>query len=67
MGEKPKKEYVKIQLEGHGSYIQPYREMGNAMDAELGDACIGETITLHLTRVNMTQEEYDELPEFEGH
>jgi hypothetical protein len=56
--------YIKIIRNGHGGYIQPLHEMANAIDGEFDGSEIGDTITLKL--VEMSEEEYENLPEFTG-
>jgi hypothetical protein len=59
--------YIKIKLHGGGSYIQPALEILNAIDGELDGLEIGDKITIDLELVEMTDEEYNKLPEFTGH
>jgi len=47
-----------------GSYTVPIDGFINAVDGELDGIEAGESITL--TAVEMTKEEHDKLPEFEG-
>jgi len=59
--------YVKITRgDMSGSYVEPYtpRDVMNVIDGEFSDAELGEKITLEL--IEMTEEEYDALPEFQG-
>lgn len=56
--------FVKIQLHGHGCYVQPEEKLNVLLD-EIKESEPGATWTLEL--VEMTPEEYDRLPEFEGH
>lgn len=57
--------YIKITKPGYGSYIQPFDELHQALDGEL--AGIETEITLVFEPINMTDEEYKNLPEFEGY
>ena len=59
-----KKRYVRITLDGGGCYAQP-EEALNVLIDEIKDSEVGAKWTVEL--VEMTQEEYDRLPEFEGH
>lgn len=63
-----KHKYVKITTNAtQGSYIQPMSELANALDAEFDDAEFmdaGFKVCLEL--VDMTDEEYEKLPEFQG-
>jgi len=58
--------YIKIRLHG-GGYIQPIEELTTALDGELDGLSTGERITLDFEPIDMTEEEYNELPEFAGH
>ena len=57
--------YVKISLEGGGTYVQPIEAIADALDSEFDGANVGDKWTLEI--VKMTKEEHDRLPEFEGH
>jgi len=59
--------YVKVKLHGGASYIQPIKDLHQVLDGELADISFGQKITLTFEPVNMTDEEYENLPEFEGH
>jgi hypothetical protein len=59
--------YIKIKLHGARSYIQPIEELATAIEGELDGLSIGEKITLDFEPIDMTEEEYNELPEFDGH
>jgi len=59
--------YVKIKLHGGGSYVQPINSIGEAVVGELDCLEIGDKITLDLEFINITDEEYEKLPEFAGH
>jgi hypothetical protein len=47
-----------------GSYINPISEIRNIIDGEFSDADPGDKITLEL--VEMSEEDYEKLPEFMG-
>lgn len=59
-----KKRFVRITLTHHGCYVQPEDQLQVLLD-EISEADIGAQWTLEL--IEMTQEEYDRLPEFAGH
>ena len=59
--------YIKIKLHGGNSYIQPILDLLTAIDGELDGLEIGDKITIDLEPVEMTDEEYNKLPEFTGH
>lgn len=59
--------YVRIKLHGGNSYIQPIEELHTALDGELSDLSCGQSATLTFEPVDLTDEEYKNLPEFEGH
>ena len=57
--------YIKVtRNDMPGSYVQKIEEIGNALDGELDGATPGTAITF--TLVEMTDEEYENTPEFEG-
>ena len=56
--------YIKISRENMGNYVQPFAKIANVVDAEFDGAEIGDTIQLEL--IEMTEEEYQRLPEFQG-
>lgn len=58
------KRYVRIKLEGGGIYVQPEDDLNVLID-EVADAEPGAKWTLEL--IEMTKEEHDRLPEFDGH
>lgn len=58
------KRYVEVIREGVGSYTQPIEEAGSAIDAEFDGSEPGDKITMAL--VEMEEEEYKKLPEFQG-
>lgn len=55
---------VKIHREGMGGYVQSLADIGSALDGEFDGADPGDMVALEY--VEMTQEEYDALPEFTG-
>ena len=57
-------EYIKIKLHGGGIYIEPVDKL-NGLIAELEEGEIGEIWTVE--KIEMTEEEYSNLPEFTGH
>lgn len=59
--------YIKIKLHGGNSYIESMKNICNALDGELDGVEFGDTITLDFTPINITDEEYEKLPEFTGH
>lgn len=59
--------YIKIKLHGGGSYIQPADKILEAVAAELDALEFYEEITLSFKPIDMTEERYNELPEFSGH
>ena len=56
--------FVNIRLHSGSNYTQPISSL-TPLEDELAEATIGEKWTL--TLVEMTQAEYDALPEFVGH
>lgn len=64
-----KGKYFIFTLVGEGSYIQPLEGLMTALDGELDDfkgGYIGDKIAIELEIIEMTDEEYDALPEFPG-
>lgn len=59
--------YYRISLKGGNTYTQPEDELFQAIDAEFDGISVGETIVLTFTKVEMSEDEYARLPEFEGH
>lgn len=59
--------YVEIELKGGGKYIQPKDQIAQAVVGELDDLEWQEEITLTFRHVNMSDEDYSKLPEFQGH
>lgn len=60
--------YVKISVRHGGSYVQPREKLAEALDAELDgleDYLGGVTITFR--HVEITDKDYENLPEFIGH
>ena len=61
-----KSKYIKItNIEADGSYIQPTSEIFNAIDGELDD--LSQPTTLRFEVIEITDEEYEALPEFAGY
>ena len=59
------KTYIEItRSDISGSYIQPLEGVFSAIDGELDG--IEKDVFVHLKAVVMTQEEYENLPEFTG-
>ena len=56
--------YVRISMDGGGTYIQPEDEASVLLD-EIREALPGQKWTLEL--IEMTADEYARLPEFAGH
>ena len=60
--------YAKISLKGGNTYTQPLDQLDVFLD-EIDEAAenesVGEIWTLEL--IEMTEEEYNNLPEFDGH
>jgi len=59
--------YIRIHLDGGGTYIQPIKLLADAIEAELDGVGLNDTITLELTKLEMSKQEYGQLPEFTGH
>ena len=59
--------YVKIHVHGGSNYIQPAHEVPNAIDGELDGLEFEERVTITFEHIEMTEEEYNSLPEFTGH
>ena len=64
MTEQEKLRFVSIKLHRGNTFTQPIGDL-TPLKEELAEAAIGEKWTL--TLVEMTQAEYDALPEFVGH
>ncbi len=58
------KQFVRVFLIGGGVYIQPIDDLAGLLDV-IKEAEVGEV--WHIERIEMTQEDYDKLPEFTGH
>jgi len=61
--------YFRFRLVGEGSYIQPLDDLTQCLEGELDDfkcGIIGTKINIELEIVEMTDEEYSALPEFQG-
>jgi len=60
--------FAKIYREGYGSYIQPLNLLKDALSGEFDGveeyAEVGDKLTIEI--IEMPEEEYDKLPEFEG-
>ena len=63
------KGYVRIKLLNGGSYIQPLESLDHALDGELDPIFRNPSgpVTIRFSPCNITDEEFDELPEFSGH
>ena len=59
-----KKLYLRVSLDGGGIYVQPLTALDVLTD-EIQNSEVGAEWSLKL--VEMTQAEYEALPEFEGH
>lgn len=57
--------YIRITLEGFGTYLQPIEELQQALDGEFDSAPPGTRWTLEL--VEMDPADFERLPEFQGH
>ncbi len=62
-----KKRYIKIRLHDGGSYVVPPNKVSEAVGNELDDIQMGDTITLDFELIEMDDEEYANLMEFDGH
>lgn len=60
-------QYVRIHLEGGGTYYERLEHVGEQVLNELDGADIDQPIALTFTLVKMTDEEFSNLPDFEGH
>ena len=62
--------FIKISHGESAHYLQPVAEFASVIDAELEawveGGLVGDKMTLTLEIVEMSQEEYDALPEFMG-
>lgn len=59
--------YIKIALDGGGSFLVPESIIGEAVKAELEDLQVGDKLTFDFELIEMTEDEYENLAEFEGH
>ena len=59
--------YVRVYLHGGGTYLVPEKEIATIVEAETDGLPMNETITLDLTVVEMSEEDYNSIPEFSGH
>lgn len=57
-------QFVRIFLVGGGVYVQPLDELHHVLD-EIKESEPGSE--WHIKMIEMTQEDYDNLPEFTGH
>lgn len=56
--------YFKITRPFHGSYVQPAKELLSALSGELEPGSDENSVIV--SAVEMTEEEYKKLPEFNG-
>ena len=69
MKNKATNKYFRFKLIGEGSYIQPLEELMQCLDAELDafkDGYIGDKITIELEIIDITEDDYNHLQEFQG-
>lgn len=59
-----KKKYVQVSLDGMIGYTQPLSAVSTAIEADFDCAELGTKLTLEL--VEMTEEQFENLPEFDG-
>lgn len=59
--------FIRVSLNGGGSYVQPIDSIADAIEGETDGLSLGDKITLTLEVIEMSQEQYDRLPEFAGH
>ena len=60
-----KKQYIKVMIDSYSSYyVAEKNELCYALDGELDGISTGDKIILEV--VEMTEEEFQNLPEFEG-
>jgi hypothetical protein len=58
--------YIRItNIEANGSFVQKASEINQSIDGELDD--LSEPVTLRFEAVEMTDEEYEALPDFPGY
>ena len=60
-----KRKFIKIKLQGGGTYVVPVLDFCKYMNEEIDINIPGATWDISI--VAMTQEEYESLPEFQGH
>lgn len=59
------KKFVQVtRSDEDGSYVERIKDIDNCINAEFSDARPGTKLTLEL--LDMTEDEYDKLPEFMG-
>jgi hypothetical protein len=58
---------VTIKLVGGGSYTAPLSEISDPLHADLEAAENGEALVFSFTLSEMSDTEYEALPDFEGH
>lgn len=59
--------YIKIKLHGGSTYVQPANALADALDGDLDGVDVGDEITMTFAPIDITDEEYERLPEFTGH
>jgi len=59
--------YIKIALHDGGSFVVPESRIGEVLKGELEDIQIGDKLTFDFELIEMTEDEYENLAEFEGH
>lgn len=59
--------YVKVKVHEGGSYVCAINELNYSLNGDLQDLSAGEKITITFEPIGMTDEEYLNLAEFEGH
>ena len=64
-----KYKYIRIRIHGGRKYIIHMNELftRGIIEDELGDACPGNPVTITFEPLNITEEEYNKLFEFQGH
>lgn len=60
-----KKRFVLVELKGGSKYLEPMDEFPMMLESDVKESSLGDIFTLEI--VEMTQAEYDSMPEFEGH
>jgi hypothetical protein len=61
------KTYIKIKLHDGGSYLVPESKVGEAIKGELEALQMGDMLTFDFEMVELTEDEYENLAEFDGH